>query len=151
MARPQPPQPSPSPQSPVLFDGDFDVGLSAWPALAAHGRARAVTLHGTDLAHPRSRLITVAALPLLDLVATVSEPLADAVPRWAARRATAVLPCGVDLHRFRPIPRWFQSLPFSTVLDCRTQTHRPDDDGLAKSALTRRSRSQSPTQSSAAT
>lgn len=93
------------------YGGDrFDVvhahfGLSAWPALAAHGRARAVTLHGTDLAHPRSRLITLAALPLLDLVATVSEPLADAVPRWAARRATAVLPCGVDVHRFRPIPR----------------------------------------------
>src|SRR2546421_195624 len=30
-------------------------GLSAWPAFAAHAPARAVTLHGTDLAHPRSR------------------------------------------------------------------------------------------------
>jgi glycosyltransferase involved in cell wall biosynthesis len=88
----------------------FDVvhahfGLSAWPAFAAHGRARAVTLHGTDLAHPRSRLITVAALPLLDLVATVSEPLASSVPRWAARHRRAVLPSGVDVQRFRPIPR----------------------------------------------
>jgi teichuronic acid biosynthesis glycosyltransferase TuaC len=89
----------------------FDVvhahfGLSAWPALAANGWMRAVTLHGTDLAHPRSRAITLAALPLLDLVATVSEPLARTIPSWAVRRTTtAVLPCGVDLHRFRPIPR----------------------------------------------
>jgi teichuronic acid biosynthesis glycosyltransferase TuaC len=81
-------------------------GLSAWPALAAPARAHAVTLHGTDLAHPRSRAITLAALPLLDLVATASEPLARELPRWTARRATtAVLPCGVDLHRFRQIAR----------------------------------------------
>jgi teichuronic acid biosynthesis glycosyltransferase TuaC len=89
----------------------FDVvhahfGLSAWPALAAPGRARAVTLHGTDLAHPRSRAITLAALPLLDLVATVSEPLAGELPGWTARLAgIAVLPCGVDVHRFMRIPR----------------------------------------------
>ena len=36
----------------------FDVvhahyGLTAWPAFAASGKVRAVTLHGTDLAHPR--------------------------------------------------------------------------------------------------
>jgi teichuronic acid biosynthesis glycosyltransferase TuaC len=89
----------------------FDVvhahfGLSAWPALSADARSRAVTLHGTDLAHPRSRLITLAALPLLDLVATVSEPLSGALPAWSTKRAaTAVLPCGVDLHRFAPIAR----------------------------------------------
>jgi glycosyltransferase involved in cell wall biosynthesis len=88
----------------------FDVvhahfGLTAWPALAARAKARAVTLHGTDLAHPRSRLVTIAALPLLDLVAAASEPLLAEVPRWAARRRTAVLPAGVDVHRFRPIPR----------------------------------------------
>jgi teichuronic acid biosynthesis glycosyltransferase TuaC len=89
----------------------FDVvhahfGLSAWPAFAARARARAVTLHGTDLSHPRSRAITLAALPMLDLVATVSEPLARQVPRWAVRRAgEAVLPAGVDVERFRPIPR----------------------------------------------
>ena len=88
----------------------FDVvhahfGLSAWPAFAAHGKARAVTLHGTDLAHPRSRAITLAALPLLDLVAAVSEPLASTVPRWAVRHERAVLPSGVDVQRFRPIQR----------------------------------------------
>jgi glycosyltransferase involved in cell wall biosynthesis len=49
--------------------------------------------------------VTIGALPLLDLVAAVSEPLLAEVPRWAARRRTAVLPAGVDIHRFRPIPR----------------------------------------------
>jgi teichuronic acid biosynthesis glycosyltransferase TuaC len=88
----------------------FDVvhahfGLTAWPALAAAGHGRAVTLHGTDLAHPRSRAITAAALPFMDLVATVSEPLARDLPRWAVRGRTAVLPCGVDTRRFLPIPR----------------------------------------------
>ena len=89
----------------------FDVvhaqfGLSTWPALMARGQKRAVTLHGTDLAHPRSRKLTLAALPFLDLVAAVSEPLLGTVPRWAVRRATtAVLPAGVDLGRFKPIAR----------------------------------------------
>jgi glycosyltransferase involved in cell wall biosynthesis len=89
----------------------FDVvhahfGLTAWPARLASGRAHAVTLHGTDLVHPRSRAITLAALPLTDLVAVVSDPLAATVPRWATRgRAPVVLPCGVDLHRFTRIDR----------------------------------------------
>jgi teichuronic acid biosynthesis glycosyltransferase TuaC len=88
----------------------FDVihahfGLTAWPALAARGSAHAVTLHGTDLAHPRSRAITLAALPFLELVATVSEPLAESVPGWAVRGARAVLPAGVDVDRFQAIPR----------------------------------------------
>jgi glycosyltransferase involved in cell wall biosynthesis len=88
----------------------FDIvhahfGLSEWLALAARGRARVVTLHGTDLAHPRSRAVTLAGLRLMDLVGVVSEPLAREVPRWAAGGRVAVLPCGVDLHRFRPLPR----------------------------------------------
>ncbi len=88
----------------------FDVvhahfGLTVWPSLAARGTARAVTLHGTDLFHPRSRLITLAALRMLDLTAVVSEPLATQVPRWAVRGEVSVLPCGVDTDRFRPIAR----------------------------------------------
>jgi glycosyltransferase involved in cell wall biosynthesis len=88
----------------------FDVvhahfGLTAWTALAARGHARVVTLHGTDLAHPRSRRITLAALPFQSLTAAASEELARRVPRWAARGEVAVLPCGVDMQRFRPIPR----------------------------------------------
>ena len=84
----------------------FDIvhahfGLTIWPARAVPARAHAVTLHGTDLAHPRSRVITLAGLGLCDLVGVVSEPLGERVPGWATRgRRTAVLPCGVDLDRF---------------------------------------------------
>jgi teichuronic acid biosynthesis glycosyltransferase TuaC len=71
-------------------------GLSAWPALALRGLPHAVTLHGTDWRHPRSRLITRAALPFCDLVAAVSAELAAELPR----RDAAILPCGVNLQRF---------------------------------------------------
>ncbi|HEY3772513.1 MAG TPA: glycosyltransferase [Solirubrobacteraceae bacterium] len=81
-------------------------GLSAWPALAVPAAVRAVTLHGTDLVHPRSRALTLAALPLQDIVATVSQPLAERVPRPLVHgRAVAVLPTGVDLGRFAPSSR----------------------------------------------
>jgi glycosyltransferase involved in cell wall biosynthesis len=89
----------------------FDIvhahyGLTLWPALAAPARARLVTLHGTDLAHPRARPVTLAGLRLNDRVAVVSEPLAAAIPRWATKgRDPAVLPCGVDTRRFHPIDR----------------------------------------------
>jgi glycosyltransferase involved in cell wall biosynthesis len=90
----------------------FDVvhahfGLTAWPAMAVPARVRAVTLHGTDLAHARSRPITLAALRRIDLVGAVSAELAATVPRWALRRGAAleVLPSGVDLGRFQPIDR----------------------------------------------
>jgi glycosyltransferase involved in cell wall biosynthesis len=88
----------------------FDVvhahfGLTAWPALAVRGAAHAVTLHGTDVVHPRSRAITLSALPLQRLVAPVSEPLAKLVPPALVRGRLEVLPCGVATERFRPIPR----------------------------------------------
>ena len=95
----------------------FDVvhahfGLSAWPALAIGGRVHAVTLHGTDLEHPRSRPITLAALPLLDVVGVVSEELRGRVPvvapvraRWRRGPGVQVLPCGVDSKRFRELNR----------------------------------------------
>jgi teichuronic acid biosynthesis glycosyltransferase TuaC len=88
----------------------FDVvhahfGLTAWPALAVKARARAVTLHGTDLAHPRTRLLTRAALPLMDLVATASEPLIAQIPGRGVRARAQALPCGVDTDRFTPIAR----------------------------------------------
>lgn len=103
----------------------FDVvhahfGLSIWPALGAEARLRAVTLHGTDLVHPRSRAVTLAGLRRVDLPAVVSEPLARLVPRWAVRRPPAVLPCGVDLGRFRPMPR----------LAARRELELPDDARL---------------------
>jgi glycosyltransferase involved in cell wall biosynthesis len=89
---------------------EFDIvhahfGLTAWPALAAGAARRFLTLHGTDLAHQRSRAITLAALRLYDQVAVVSDALAQQVPRWACRREPVVLPCGVDVQRFRRIAR----------------------------------------------
>jgi glycosyltransferase involved in cell wall biosynthesis len=80
-------------------------GLSAWPALAVRGAPHVVTLHGTDLRHPRSKRITRAALPFLDLVAAVSPELAREVPGAGQRRRVAVLPCGVALDRFSAIAR----------------------------------------------
>lgn len=88
----------------------FDVvhahfGLTLWPALGVRGALHAVTLHGTDLAHPRSRAVTLGGLRAVGLPAVVSAPLAARVPGWAVRRAPAVLPCGVDTQRFRPLDR----------------------------------------------
>src|SRR4051794_1408244 len=88
----------------------FDIihahyGLSAWPALAVRGARRAVTLHGTDLRHPRTRRLTLAALGRLDLVATASASLAGEIPGAGSERRVAVLPCGVSLERFRPVDR----------------------------------------------
>jgi teichuronic acid biosynthesis glycosyltransferase TuaC len=88
----------------------FDVvhahfGLTAVPALAVRHATRVVTLHGTDLRHPRSRRITRAVLPRYDLVAAVSPELAAEIPGAGTRRRVAVLPCGVALDRFRPIAR----------------------------------------------
>jgi len=80
-------------------------GLTAWPALAVPARVRALTVHGTDVRHPRTRLATAAALPFIDLLAAASRPLIADLPSHAARRRAQVLPCGVDLERFRPIPR----------------------------------------------
>jgi teichuronic acid biosynthesis glycosyltransferase TuaC len=80
-------------------------GLTAWPALAVRAGARVVTLHGTDLHHPRSRAITAAVLPRYDLVATVSRTLAAQLPASGRRRPAAVLPVGVDVDRFRPMAR----------------------------------------------
>jgi glycosyltransferase involved in cell wall biosynthesis len=88
----------------------FDVvhahfGLNIWPSLAVRADARGVTLHGTDLVHPRSRAITAAGLPFMNLVGPVSAPLEGLLPRRLVRGRVEVLPCGVDLARFRRIER----------------------------------------------
>jgi glycosyltransferase involved in cell wall biosynthesis len=88
----------------------FDVvhahfGLTAWPALAVKARGRALTVHGTDLSHPRTRMITRAVLPKMSLLAAVSGSLVQQIPGRRNRVRAAVLPCGVDMERFRPIPR----------------------------------------------
>jgi|SRR5579884_1714559 len=92
-------------------DTRFDVvhahfGLTAWPILAVRGARRAVTLHGTDLVVRRSRAVTLAALPFMDLVAPVSESLAELLPdRLVPGGKLAILPCGVSLERFHPVDR----------------------------------------------
>jgi glycosyltransferase involved in cell wall biosynthesis len=88
----------------------FDVvhahfGLSAWPALAVPAAVRALTAHGNDLAHPRTRLVTAAVLPLMNLLAGPSEGAIKALPSARARERAQVLPCGADLERFKPLPR----------------------------------------------
>ncbi len=88
----------------------FDVvhahfGLTIWPSLAVRHAAHVVTLHGTDLVHPRSRAITLAGLPFVDLVAPVSSALEQLLPRRGLRSRVAVLPCGVDTRRFGRIDR----------------------------------------------
>ena len=94
------------------FRGErFDIvhahfGLSAWPARAVPARGRVVTLHGTDLVHPRSRAITLAGLRSSDIVGVTSQSLAQRIPRWASSpKHVQVLPCGVDLGRFERIDR----------------------------------------------
>jgi glycosyltransferase involved in cell wall biosynthesis len=88
----------------------FDVvhahfGLTAWPAATVPARVHALTLHGTDVRHPRTLLATLAALPLIDVLGTVSSSLTGELPLRSARRRAMVLPCGVDVERFHPIAR----------------------------------------------
>jgi glycosyltransferase involved in cell wall biosynthesis len=91
--------------------GRFDVvhahhGLGGWTAHALGRGPLVVTFHGTDLEHrvvgPLSRVLARRA----DLPATVSAALARArLPRAGRRMRVAVLPCGIDLGRFRRVAR----------------------------------------------
>ncbi len=90
------------------FAGErFDIvhahfGLTAWPALAVKADKRVVTLHGNDVYHARSRPITTAALARMDLVGTPTAGFAADVP---GAHTIAILPCGIDVERFRPMDR----------------------------------------------
>src|SRR3954462_4618544 len=88
----------------------FDVvhahfGLTAWPAVAARLGPVVVTLHGNDLFHPRSNRLTRAILPFTTLPAAVSREFSGQLPGAGPTRRVAVLPVGIALERFRPIPR----------------------------------------------
>jgi glycosyltransferase involved in cell wall biosynthesis len=78
-------------------------GLTAWPALAVPARVRALTVHGTDVSHPRTRRLTARVIPRMNILAAASAPLTQRLP--VERERALVLPCGVDLVRFHPIPR----------------------------------------------
>src|SRR3954469_11655678 len=88
----------------------FDIvhahfGLTAWPALLARLGPVAVTLHGNDLLVRRSYVATRAALPFCALTAAVSREFSGNLPDAGTKRRVAILPVGIDLHRFRPIGR----------------------------------------------
>ena len=89
---------------------DFDVvhahfGLAALPALTARRGPVVVTLHGNDLFVRRSRLATRALLPRTALPAAVSRAFSRNLRGAGTSRRVAVLPVGISLERFRPIPR----------------------------------------------
>jgi teichuronic acid biosynthesis glycosyltransferase TuaC len=84
----------------------FDVvhahyGLSGWVSLALRGVPHVVTFHGTDLEHP---LVGPSSRALARLVA-LPAPVSATLARSTGVRAGAILPCGVDLERARPIER----------------------------------------------
>jgi len=97
-----------------LRDASFDVvhahyGLCGWVASLAGASPLVVTFHGTDIRHrvvgPSSRMLARR----IDLVAGASR---SAFEREGGRRGlpesrqpVAVLPCGIDMNRFRPLPR----------------------------------------------
>jgi teichuronic acid biosynthesis glycosyltransferase TuaC len=88
----------------------FDVvhahfGLTAYPAVAARLGPVVVTLHGNDLFHPVSNRLSRAVLPLTALPAAVSREFGSLLRGAGTTRRVAVLPVGIDLERFRPIPR----------------------------------------------
>lgn len=79
-------------------------GLTAVPALAVRARRRAVTLHGRDLRHRKTRLVTLAVLPTQRLIGLASDDLVSLLPRPFHRRMQS-LPVGLALDRFAPLPR----------------------------------------------
>ena len=84
-------------------------GLAGACAKLAGARPLLVTFHGTDVRHPAVGAISRRLAHRVDLVAGVSRALfgpeggRPGLPRVAG--ASAVLPCGLDLARFSPIPR----------------------------------------------
>jgi teichuronic acid biosynthesis glycosyltransferase TuaC len=98
----------------ILAERRFDLvhahfGLSGWCAKLAGASPLAVTFHGTDVRHPATGILTRRLVRRIALVAGASRALfareggRPALPLIADR--TAVLPCGADLERFRPLER----------------------------------------------
>lgn len=83
-------------------------GLVGWCALLAGARPLVVSFHGTDVRHPVVGPMSHRLAWRVDLVAAVSRALfaaEDGRPGLPRVPGSAVLPCGPDLGRFRPISR----------------------------------------------
>jgi teichuronic acid biosynthesis glycosyltransferase TuaC len=85
-------------------------GLTGFCALAVRGAgSRVVTFHGDDLRLRKVAPISRMVARLSDLPATVSANLARSEAKGlggpGTRRRVAVLPCGIDLERLRPMDR----------------------------------------------
>jgi teichuronic acid biosynthesis glycosyltransferase TuaC len=98
----------------LLREQRFDLvhahyGLPGWCARLAGARPLVVTFHGTDVRHRTVGLLSRRLAPRVDLCAAVSRAMfgSEAGRRGLPRPGgkTAVLPCGPDLSRFRPLPR----------------------------------------------
>ncbi len=83
-------------------------GLTAWSALLAGARPLVISFHGTDVRHPVVGPLSRRIAWRADLVAAVSRALygpEHGRPGLPSVPGAAVLPCGPDLGRFRPLPR----------------------------------------------
>lgn len=98
----------------LLARESYDVvhahfGLAGACAAAAGARPLIVTYHGTDVRHPLSGYFSRRVANRDTITAAASralfEPEGDrpGLPRHPGR--SAVLPCGIDVERFRPIPQ----------------------------------------------
>lgn len=85
----------------------FDVvhahyGLTGWTAYAARTAPLLVTFHGTDVHHRVVGRLSRRLVRRIALVAVASPALKAPL---GATSGTAVLPTGVDMERFAPMPR----------------------------------------------
>jgi glycosyltransferase involved in cell wall biosynthesis len=83
-------------------------GLAGWCARLAGARPLVVSFHGTDVRHGVVGPLSRRLAGRVDLVAGVSRALfspEDGRPGLPPVPGAAVLPCGPDLGRFRPLPR----------------------------------------------
>jgi teichuronic acid biosynthesis glycosyltransferase TuaC len=98
----------------LLRERSFDLvhahyGLAGWCAKLAGASPLVVTFHGTDVRHPVVGAMSRRLAHRADLAAGVSRALfrpeggRPGLPRVPG--ASAVLPCGLDLDRFGPMPR----------------------------------------------
>jgi teichuronic acid biosynthesis glycosyltransferase TuaC len=84
-------------------------GLAGWCASLAGARPLVVTFHGTDVRHPTVGRLSRRLARRVELVGGASRALfapeggRPGLPKRPG--ATAALPCGADLERFRPKPR----------------------------------------------